>query len=515
MLAVWGQMVDHDITSMALSKGANNSAIKCCGDRQHPECFPVELDVEDPFYSSHNLTCMEFVRAAPATGCRFGPREQLNQATAFLDASSIYGYTETKTSRLRHVDGQLRMLKAGARELLPPSKDPNDGCNSVEMIAQGRYCFESGDERANENLHLTTMHLIWARQHNRLAQELSALNPGWSDETVFQETRRIIAAQMQHITYTEFLPSILGHDVMYALGLNVHEKGYSDAYDPTVDPSIANHFASAAFRFAHTLLPGLIHAVDSSTGTISYIHLHEILFNPFALYSKRGSKYAINSGMHTLVHTPDPHVTSELTEHLFERSPFLDIISNTTVKKQPCGLDLVSLNIQRGRDNGLPTYPNFREVCGLSRPQTFDDLRNIFDESSLSRIEQIYESVDDIDLYTGGLAERPHGRLLGPTFTCLIADQFLRLKIGDRFWYETSDPVIQFSEEQLAEIRKTTLAGVFCANEVDLELVQPRIMEAASLTNPLMQCQLLPQPTFEPWADLEIPRSKRMKKIRN
>jgi len=68
----------------------------------------------------------------------------------------------------------------------------------------------TGDARANENLHLTTMHLLWARQHNLVADQLAELNPSWEDERVFQEARRIVVAQLQHITYAEFLPVLLG-----------------------------------------------------------------------------------------------------------------------------------------------------------------------------------------------------------------------------------------------------------------------------------------------------------------
>lgn len=96
------------------------------------------------------------------------------------------------------------------RTLLPVSTDPTDGCNEAEMNSKGKYCFQSGDTRANENLHLTSMHLLWARQHNYLASTLQSLNPEWDNEILFQESRRILGAQLQHITYNEFLPMLLG-----------------------------------------------------------------------------------------------------------------------------------------------------------------------------------------------------------------------------------------------------------------------------------------------------------------
>lgn len=108
-------------------------------------------------------------------------------------------------------NGLLRMyLTQDNRTLLPVSTDPTDGCNEMELNAQGKYCFESGDTRANENLHLTSMHLLWARHHNYVAENLHKINPTWNDERLFQEAKRIVGAQLQHITYNEFLPVILG-----------------------------------------------------------------------------------------------------------------------------------------------------------------------------------------------------------------------------------------------------------------------------------------------------------------
>ena len=93
----------------------------------------------------------------------------------------------------------------------------------------------------NEQVALIAMHTVWVRQHNRFALKLSMMNPSWSDEQVYQETRKIIEAQLQIITYKHWLPFIVGDEGMEMLG---SYKGYRRA----VNPSIANVFATAAFR---------------------------------------------------------------------------------------------------------------------------------------------------------------------------------------------------------------------------------------------------------------------------
>lgn len=99
------------------------------------------------------------------------------------------------------------------------------------------------------------MHTLMAREHNRIAKALSQVNPHWDDETVFQEARRINIAEIQHVTYNEFLPILLGKDVMEKFGLLLEKNNYWDGYDPNVNPGVIDAFAAAAFRFGHSLLP--------------------------------------------------------------------------------------------------------------------------------------------------------------------------------------------------------------------------------------------------------------------
>ncbi|KAJ9579791.1 hypothetical protein L9F63_004537, partial [Diploptera punctata] len=340
------------------------------------------------------------------------------------------------------------------------------------------------DARANENLHLTTMHLLWARQHNLIADQLTVLNPSWSDEKVFQETRRIVVAQLQHITFSEFLPVLLGDQLMSHLKLKPHNSGYFHGYDATVESSIANSFASAAFRFGHTLLPMI------RNGSEEYVELHRMLFNPYSLYNPGRMDATLKGVLATQIERVDPYFTTELTEHLFARGA------------APCGLDLVSLNIQRGRDHGLPAYPEWRENCGLPRPTSFSGMKEYVNGDALSRMSQLYKSVDDIDLYTGALAEIPiGGGFLGPTITCLIADQFLRLKLGDRFWYETSEIPQAFSNKQLRELHKTTLAKIICDNADSVEFIQPQVMHTVGPGNHQILCINISAPDLSMWKE--------------
>uniref|UniRef100_A0A182P084 Chorion peroxidase n=1 Tax=Anopheles epiroticus TaxID=199890 RepID=A0A182P084_9DIPT len=502
MLAVWGQFLDHDITSTALNQGVDGKPIECCdpGQPQHPECFPVPLGPGDPYYQQYNVTCMNFVRSVPAPTGHFGPRQQLNQATAFIDGSVVYGSDDERMRTLRTGEGgRLRMLRTpDGRELLPVSTDPLDGCNEQEMNAAGKYCFESGDARANENLHLTSMHLIWARHHNNLADGLARVNSHWDDERLFQEARRILAAQMQHITYAEFVPVIVGNGTAARMGLLPEsDDSLADTYNASVDASIANVFAGAAFRFAHTLLPGLMKKTRNPAASSSGIELHRMLFNPYSLYARDGLDNALGGAIGTALAKYDQYFSTELTERLFEKA------DEHLLHNHPCGLDLVSLNIQRGRDHGLPAYPRWRKHCHLTPADSWAELERIVDPQSYRQMKSMYREPANVDVYSGALSEPPvKDGIVGPLLTCLLGDQFLRLKQGDSFWYERRRGPQRFTEGQLQQIYGTKLSSIICRNSDNIEQSPVYLMKRTDVrTNPETDCKQLDTFDFEPFRE--------------
>ena len=140
-------------------------------------------------------------------------------------------------------------------------------------------------------------------------------------------------------------------------------------------------------------------------------------------------------------------------------------------------MDLASLNIQRGRDHGIPSYVQFRTACALSPINNWQDLKTVMTPSTARKFENLYSSVDDIDLFPAGLSEKPVvGGLVGPTFACIIAQQFSNLRKGDRFWFENPNKENKFTPRQLQQIRSTTLAQVLCRTMDNIESVQPFVM---------------------------------------
>ncbi|XP_016981947.2 uncharacterized protein LOC108046634 [Drosophila rhopaloa] len=443
MIAQWGQLLDHDLTSTAQPRSINGSIPSCCGGKDfHPACFPIKVPLDDPWLAPLKVRCLEFLRSAPAQrrDCVLSWREQTNQVTSYIDASPIYSNSAKSSDNGRVFRHGLLVYGRG---------DPaEDVCQRGAMATK---CIRSGDGRSGEQPGLLAMHHVWVGEHNRIAMELSELNPHWSDEKVYQETRRIVGALFQHITFREFLPVILGREVAKLFDLELMPTGFYERYSSKVNPTVANAFAAAAFRFGHSLVQNSYTRCDRH---------HNVINNNVSLHEEfqRGDIGSAGS-LHRLLRglasqralKRDEFITPELTNHLFQTPGF------------PFGLDLAAINIQRGRDHGIAPYSSWRVPCGLSPILSWDDFANVVGPESAKRIGHAYRSVHDIDLFVGGIAERPVvGGLVGPTFACIIAQQFSNARRGDRFWYENGGFESSFTPAQLHSLRRVSLAQVLC-----------------------------------------------------
>lgn len=499
MLMQWGQFIDHDmdLAPQAISFSRFSDGTRCnetC-ENKNP-CYPIPVPNSDQRIQTR--TCLGFSRSSST--CNTGstslfyntvaPRQQVNILTSYIDASNVYSSSLDEASHLRDFSRNRGLLRLGqqtnnGKRLLPfdDSTLAHADCQ-IEPSKSHIPCFKAGDHRTNEHLALTSMHTLWVRQHNLIAEALLQLNNHWDGNKVYHETRKIIGAIFQHITFNHWLPRIVGPKGMMMMGNYV-------AYDPTIDPTIVNEFATAAFRFGHTLIQPIFFRLNESFQEIpeGNLLLHRSFFAPFRLVEEGGIDPLIR-GLFAAPHKkrmPGEFLNEELTEKLF-------------VMANAIGQDLASLNLQRSRDHGLQFYNDYRVLCGLQRATSFHDLRNeITHRPTREKLEALYGHPDNIDLFIGGITETPmEGAKIGPTFICIISGQMQRLRDGDRFWFE--NPGV-FTPEQLVEIKRTSLAQAICQSSDNIKRVQKDVFLRVQNEDDYISCDKIPKFDVSMWSD--------------
>ncbi|CAL1261632.1 unnamed protein product [Larinioides sclopetarius] len=337
---------------------------------------------------------------------------------------------------------------------------------------------------------LMTIHTMWLREHNRLASELSQINPNWDDETLYQESRKITIAEYQHITYKEFLPIIFGSQKMKEYGLLIEEDKPYNGYDVNTDAGIHNAFGTAAFRFGHTLVQSMLQLRDEDYNVKTEIPLHHTYMNPTLLYN-RGFDDVVRGMIGQKTQDPDHYTTEEIRGRLLQRFNMNN------------GYDLTAMSILRGRDHGIPPYLKWREFCKLPVPNSWEEMKKILKEDYVETLQQAYRSIEDIDLIPGGVGERHlKGSLLGPTYICLIGKQFSNLRKGDRFWYENLKHPGALTKDQLKEIYRISHARIICDNSDDIQKVPKNPFVTISEENPILDCDEIPSLDLNLWREM-------------
>ncbi|MGD9688845.1 MAG: peroxidase family protein [Phycisphaerales bacterium] len=417
----WGQFIDHDFALVLESA----------------EDFNINIPAGDPVFDPMNTgtASMPFTRSI-FTGGVTTPRQQQNALTHWLDGSMVYGSDDARAAALR--EGAGGRLATSAGNFLPFNTAglPNAGGTSSSF-------YLAGDIRVNEQSGLLAMHTLFVREHNRLADQISTANPGLSDTQVYDRARRLVGAEIQAITYNEWLPAMLGN----------HGPAAYTGYNPSVDGAIDTAFSTAAFRIGHTMLNDQLLRVnpDGSTYAGGNLNLFQAFFNP-SIIAEPGSFDALLRGLAA-------QQANEIDTQAIDGVRNL-LFGGTN------GRDLIALNIQRGRDHGLPDYNSLRADFGLARVSTFDEITS--DASLASALALVFGNVDSIDPWIGLFAEdHLAGASLGPTAAAIFSDQFSRLRDADRFFYLNDAELTQGDLDFLAGLR---LADIIRFNTGALEV---------------------------------------------
>jgi hypothetical protein len=516
----WGQFIDHDIGLR---------------DERPAESADMPYDKHDKLEAfSNDVGTIAFSRtpAAPGTGSN-SPRQQINTISSFIDASNVYGNTNARLDWLRDgkVDGDpsnnAATLMMSADKYLPRADARGNPSAAPPMDLMGALAgtptkaVEAGDVRANENVALTAIHTLFAREHNRI---VAALPNVLSAEQKFQIARRVVGAEVEFITYNEFLPT-----------LGVRLDPYR-GYVPGVNPSLSNEFAVVGYR-AHSMVHGEfeptvpagtytddqlnnvfpaegITVERNADGTVTLVIPLVVAFGNPDLLTQVGEGPILQSlGEHE--YKNDEQIDNSLRSVLFE-VPRPNGTSPPTcgspVIKPACFTDVSDLgadDIQRGRDHGMPSYNDLRKAYGLPPVRSFteitgestdafpsdpkldphdpiDDLQSLdFVElrdaqgnviplgsdaaqeeavtgvrrtTLAARLRAIYGDVGKVDAFVGMVSERHvPGTEFGPLQLAIWKKQFQALRDGDRFFY-LNDPVLDTIRETYGITYRHTLA---------------------------------------------------------
>ncbi len=447
----FGQFMDHSM-DLTLDNGSS---------------LPISVPVGDPIGGPAD-TPLAFAASNtdPATGTGPGnPAQQINSVTSYLDLSQVYGSDQGTDDALRTFVGGLMKTSPGglppldnstyftAAQLAAINASVGGMADAGAMPESGM--FVTGDSRGNETIELTVLQTLFLDNHNRIARELHKEHRGWDDEQLFQEARKINIAQFQSIVYNEWIPDVLGR----------HALAPYKGYNPKVNATIATEFSTVAFRFGHTLLSDdLERQGNNGLAVAPDVPVALDFFDPTILNGRGGQTTTDPvTGLATTdigaVLKGDADVEAQ-AEDLQVVSGVRNLLFNEVIPGVGFGQDLVALDIERARDNGIGSYNQVRVALGLPAVTSFAQITS--NVQVQQELQQAYGNVNNIDAFEGGLAENlVPGSSVGPLFQAIMVNQFTRLRDGDRFFYLNE----QFSPSEEAIIRRgDTLARVIKAN---------------------------------------------------
>ena len=379
LVTFMGQFIDHTMTE---TENSNDP-------------WPISVPNDDPVFNFTRRGEIQFFRSVKEKQGRY--QSPLNLLSSYIDLDVVYGSSKKGADLLRTMKHGL--LKELPGNLLTKNKDG---------------FFVSGDGRVNENPALTALHTLFNREHNAIAKEVRSAFPWWNDERVFQMARKVNIAQFQAIVYYGFIPAVTGRRLA-----PYRYRGYRRRKNA----GITNEFSTVAFRVGHTLINKHLTSIERS-GEVTQSLLRDVFFQP-KKFEAIGMEALFRGMTRTRAAEIDNGIVTDVRDFLVNNGRAM--------------LDLASLNIQRGRDHGVPRYNEVRRAYRLRPARTFADITR--NRALQAKLKKAYGTVANVDAWVGGISEdHRHGSSLGPLFYRIWRHQFNALRFGDRFFFERHRP---------------------------------------------------------------------------
>lgn len=437
LLIFLGQFLDHDFTLSLESEEEEEQLELMVPDDDDDFNQPLE------FFRS---TFCEIERIIDGEALEV--REFLDVNTPWLDLGNVYGDSEIITERLRlFEDGLMNVSYVGGMEFPP--------LNPLNMS-------DCGDIRCEENVQLFSFHTLFLREHNRIARAYANFTNITDDEEIFQAARLRNIMQWQSIIWDFYLPYLLGRRTFHDL------TGDYTGHQPGVDPTVSVLFSTAVYRYGHSGVSNALNFRDGDEDDILTIALADAFLTSSPVRSTDSRlATAIFLGQGTIVHDRlEQRAVDGIRNNLFGEG------NDSPFERS----DLIARNIARSRDHGLQSLNYYREIFGLRPFECPDDPQDCFVQltGELEDSEvlfELYGDIDRCDVWVCGMAERNFAdSLLGETFTVVMAEQFNRMRNGDRIWYENLlsqiPTIIEEQREGVVQLIPTRLADVVRANGI-------------------------------------------------
>jgi peroxidase len=309
--------------------------------------------------------------------------------------------------------------------------------NAAQKVGNNELYF-FGDIRGNENPGVVMYHILFIREHNRQARRFAALDKTLTDEQLWELGRKWVRAEFQAISETQYFPLIVGPNAV---------PPYT-GYKVDTDPSVMSPFSTACFRYGHSEGNEIFYRLDENRNVIP--QGNALMENVF--FDNRWADFGIGALARGMA------IQRQQAVDIFIISPLRNFLYG-----QPGagGTDLVVRNLQRGRDHGMGPLNAVRNAYGLPSYTQFEQITK--SPEVVASLKGVYlNDINDIDLYAGLAEDIVPGANLGPTFQAVIRDQYVRVRDGDRFWW--NQPGKMFTDAELAEIKSLTLSKLVLLN---------------------------------------------------